>query len=310
MVRVKVKPLAISSFIFHFDVKRPIDWAEQFGNAHPLDVEIGFGLGDFLIPMAQANRERNFVGLELDWARVKKTLQKIQALSNIRILQVDATVALSRLFEPQRISRIYGLFPCPWPKKKHIRHRLFSHDFLRLLNSRLCDGGEVQIITDHPVYFNWVREEANGTGFVQKQRKTSPRFNTKYERKWSSAGQKEFYELSLVKNEHCVIPLEEDVPLQAYFVKKFDPQRFSLENLMNGGTAVIFKDFLYDEKQRSGMVHILVAEENITQHVWVAIRHTEFGWCIAKAEGQTALPTRGVSLALRHIHHCVQKTVD
>ena len=45
------------------DVKENPEWKSQFGNSHPLKLEIGFGMGDFLIAMARKEPESNFVGI-------------------------------------------------------------------------------------------------------------------------------------------------------------------------------------------------------------------------------------------------------
>ena len=113
-------------------MKRPADWSGHFASAQPVDVEIGFGNGDFLVRTAQTQPQRNFVGIEQQWERVYKTLKKVNRseIDNVRVLLVDAWVALERLFLPRSIERIYCLFPCPWPKKEHAKHRLFSQSFL------------------------------------------------------------------------------------------------------------------------------------------------------------------------------------
>ena len=126
------------------------------------------------------------------------TLTQAQ-VSNVRFLLVDARVALERLFVPGSVHRIASLFPCPWPKERHAKHRLFTTAFLGLLNSRLVEAGEVQIVTDSQPYLQWVLEQLPDTGFCAHWTPVPAHFRTKYARKWASAGQQEFYELRLVK---------------------------------------------------------------------------------------------------------------
>jgi tRNA (guanine-N7-)-methyltransferase len=176
--------------------ERPIDWKRQFRREKILELEIGFGYGEFLVQLAQRHRNRDFVGLELKWSSVRKALRNVaQAkISNVRLVQADARVALERLFSPQSLHRVYALFPDPWPKKRHTKHRLFSHTFLRLLNSRLVSGGEARIITDHQPYLAWIMEQVGGTGLESRCELIPPRFGTKYERKWHESGQQEFHQ--------------------------------------------------------------------------------------------------------------------
>jgi tRNA (guanine-N7-)-methyltransferase len=317
MARKKFKDIAVENFILHYQQKRPIDWAAQFNRQAPLDLEIGFGLGEFLLDQSRDAPERNYVGIELDWQRIKKTLHKIWAIrqpngqnfftDNIRILQVEADIALRRLFVPRSLHRVYCLFPCPWPKKGHIRYRLFSRPFCRVVNSRLVDGGFVQIVTDHEPYFEWLQEEVSGSGFRVEGRKISPRFNTKFERKWMGEGQEEFFELILRKSEHMDIPLEEDLPLTVYFVDDFIPDRFCFPGRV-GCPSVVQKDFLFDPQRGKAMVHLVAAEEHVTQHVWIVIAKSRRGWYVALAAGQTVLPTPGVALAVRMTAEAVKQT--
>lgn len=300
------------SFINHYQEQRPVDWSRHFGRDCPLDLEIGFGLGEFLIRQARSEPGRALVGLEQDWVRLTKTLRRIeqinqtaavdQHLNNIRLLQVDATVALERLFVPRSLSRVFSLFPCPWPKKAHIKHRIFSRDFLLLLNSRLTEAGELLVVTDHRPYQEWMLAQAQETGFEIQSREIRPRFDTKFERKWTAQGQELFYELNFRKVEHHPVALQEDVPLQVYFVNEFQPDGFVFQNDI-GEVSVIVKEYLADFRQGKAMLHLIVAEKTITQHFWVSLARTDQGrWCIKKAEGQTVLPTAGIAGALKLVH--------
>jgi len=216
-------------------------------------------------------------------------------------IQADTRVVLDRLFLPKSLHRVYALFPDPWPKKRHAKHRLFSHSFLKLLNSRLVSGGEVRIITDYQPYLNWILEQVPGTGFESYCKSIPPRFGTKYEHKWHESGQKEFYELRLLQQEHVEIPLKEDTPLMTYQVEHFDPDRFHPVN-ERGDTIAEFKEFLYDHKRQTGMVRVIVAEENLTQHFWIEIGREGECWHIRPAEGCGVVPTMGVQRALDLVH--------
>lgn len=306
-------------FLSHSDIPRPVPWREQFGNDQPLHLEIGFGLGEFLVQQASLPVRENLIGIEQDWSRLCKCLTKVGSIrnstgnvdfgSNLRLLRVDATVALERFFLPQSLSRVTCLFPCPWPKKAHVKYRLFSREFLCLLNSRLLDRAKVNIVTDWQPYLDWILEEVPGTGFQAGVETIGARFNTKFERKWRAEGQEQFWELSLVKNEHHQRPVTEDVELRASFVKDFNPARFHFENV-TGETSVIYKDFVFDQKQNLGLVRLVVAEKFLTQHVWVAIIKTKSQWCVAKADGHSALPTAGVALAIELVARSAEETIS
>jgi len=71
------RDLSLSPFIFWPEAERPINWRQQFGRESILEVEIGFGYGEFLVQLAQKYPARNFVGLELRWASIRKALRNI-----------------------------------------------------------------------------------------------------------------------------------------------------------------------------------------------------------------------------------------
>ncbi len=290
---------SLKSLILWQKAKRPINWRERFRRETILEVEIGFGYGEFLVRQAQAHPERDFVGLELKWASVQKALRNIAKANaiNVRLLRTDARIAFDRLFLPQSLHRVHSLFPDPWPKKRHTKHRLFSHAFLRLLNSRLVSGGEARIITDYQPYSDWILEQVPGTGFEVFCKMIPPRFGTKYETKWHESGQREFYELKLLKREHVKIPLKEDRPLKTYHLEQFDPDRFHPMD-ERGETVIEFKEFLYDPKHRKGMALVVVAEENLTQNFWIEIGQSRERWYIRPAQGCGVVPTAGVQRAL------------
>ena len=288
--------------------ERPIDWRQWFGRVTILEVEIGFGHGEFLVRLAQTHPERDFVGLDLKWASVQKALRNIAQANamNVRLIQADAQIAFDRLFPPQSLHRVYSLFSDPWPKKRHAKYRLFSHAFLKLLNSRLVRGGEARIITDYQPYSNWILEQVPGTGFEVFCKAIPPRLGTKYERKWHERGQNEFHELHLLKQEHVEIPLKEDTPLKTYRVEHFDPDRFQPAD-ERGETVVEFKEFLYDPKHQKGMVLVVVAEENLTQNFWIEIGQRRQRWYIRPAKGCGVVPTAGVQRALDLVHEATHK---
>lgn len=286
--------------------ERPLNWSQRFGRTARLELEIGFGNGDFLVRRAQTHPHRNFVGLELEWPSVQRALRKIAQAGrdNVRLVQIDARVALERLFEPQSLHRVYSLFPCPWPKERHAKRRLFAHSFLKLLNSRLVEGGEVLVVTDSYAYVAWILEQAPGTGLEVRWQPIPPRFGTKYERKWRQQGQEQFYELELLKREPIKIPLQEDVTLKTYRLDRFEPHRFQPVD-ERGDVVVKFQEFLYDAERQKGMVRVIVVEGSLIQHLWIEIARGRDGWHIRPARGCEIVPTVGLQRALDLVHAAV-----
>jgi tRNA (guanine-N7-)-methyltransferase len=297
---MKARYVSLKPLVHWGGAERPIDWRRAFGRrGAPLEVEIGFGNGAFLVRRARAHPERNFLGIDLEWPSTRRALRKIAraSLSNVRLVQADARLAFERLLLPRSLRRAYSLFPSPWPKERNVKERLFSHAFLRLLNSRLEPGGEAQVVTDHRPYLDWVAEQLPGTGFEASWQAVPARFDTKYERKWQDGGQEHFYELRLIKRTHCQVPLKEDAKLKTYRVPHFDPDRFQPAG-ERGELIVEFKEFLYDPRRQKGMARAFVAEEGLKQEIWIQIVRREQDWHIGLARGCGFLPTVGVQRAL------------
>ena len=112
--------LSLRPLVLWQEDARPINWSQLFGRKKPIEVEIGFGNGEFLVRQAEAHPERNFIGIELMWGSTRRALRKIKkaGLENVRLVQGDTRIAITRLFSEESIDRVYSLFPMPWPKEK------------------------------------------------------------------------------------------------------------------------------------------------------------------------------------------------
>ncbi len=284
----------------------PLDWTLLFGRVAPVELEIGFGSGDYLVARASQHPERDFAGIELEWEGVQRALRKVAAagLSNVRLLLGDARPILKRAIAPQSLARAYALFPCPWPKKRHHKHRLFDQAQLQLINSKLYEGGEFCLLTDHAEYFQWVLGNLTDTGFQAIACTVPPQVNTKYEQKWLAEGQTRFYELTLTKIAHCAVPLEEDRALETYRVRDFDPERFQPADLVDE-PRVFFKETRYDPARQIAMTRVVVVEDDLTQHFWIEIVREGDGWRIRPAAGCSVVPTVGVQRALDAVRNAL-----
>ncbi len=182
--------ISLKPFLNHGDLSRPTDWPAIFGNSHPLEVEIGFGNGEYLERLSRECPEVNFVAFEQYCERIHRTLRKLSrvAQDNVRLLRLDARAGFERYFSPQTISRVHCLYPPPWPKKSDAKHRLFTEDFLKVVNSRLVQGGVLKIVTDHYPYIAWTQEHVKDTGFAVEFKKIPASYATKFEKKWVEAG--------------------------------------------------------------------------------------------------------------------------
>lgn len=134
---------------------KPVPWDQIFENNSDLILEIGFGKGRFLRDYALEHPERNFVGIErfIKWTRhAQARLEKAQ-VTNVRLMCGLAQYVVADYFEDQSIREIHILFPDPWPKRRHHKHRILQKAFLELFHQKLQPHGELHITTDHQSYF-------------------------------------------------------------------------------------------------------------------------------------------------------------
>ena len=112
-------------------------------------LEIGFGGGEHLSATAKANPDIQFIGCEPFLNGIAKLLVAIESenLENIRIFDHDARKIINWL-PAQSLSRIYLLYPDPWPKKRHRKRRFVTAETLEMLARVLKPGADFIIASD------------------------------------------------------------------------------------------------------------------------------------------------------------------
>ena len=132
-----------------------------FGRADSLKIlEIGFGMGDSTAKIAQAQPERDFLGVEVHAPGVGSLLKQIgeMELKNLRIIQHDAVEVLKHMIADASLDGVHIFFPDPWHKKRHHKRRLIQAEFVKLLCSKLKAGAYIHVATDWQEYAEWVLE--------------------------------------------------------------------------------------------------------------------------------------------------------
>ena len=133
--------------------------AQAFGRAAPVVLEIGFGNGEHLLARAQAEGDKDFLGVEVHRPGVGRVLNRAAAaeLRNLRVACADAIEVLRDWLPGRCLAEIVVYFPDPWPKKRHHKRRLVQPEFGRLAASRLAPGGLLRLATDWAHYATHMR---------------------------------------------------------------------------------------------------------------------------------------------------------
>jgi tRNA (guanine-N7-)-methyltransferase len=133
----------------------PLDLHAFFGRSAPTELEIGIGKARFLLAEAQAHPERNYIGLEIvpEYARIAEAKAEKLGLTNVRIHALDGKAFVAMRLPPGSLAALHVFFPDPWPKKRHHKRRLFTHDFAAAAARTLAPGGVLRAASDHPDYW-------------------------------------------------------------------------------------------------------------------------------------------------------------
>ena len=146
-----------------------VDLIAVFGNSNSVVMEIGFGAGFATAEIAEANPEKNYLGVEVHRPGIGRLLWEIEKrnLSNIRIIENDAAHVAKRMIPPASLSGIHIFFPDPWPKKRHRKRRLIQRPFTEAIAGCLKKDGYLYMVTDWEDYALHALEELTVTANIQ-----------------------------------------------------------------------------------------------------------------------------------------------
>jgi tRNA (guanine-N7-)-methyltransferase len=185
-----------------------LDLCAVFGRDASVTLEIGFGMGEATVAIAEANPDKDYLGVEVFRPGIGRLLWEMERRSvfNIRIIQHDAAVAVEKMIPDDSLEAVHLFFPDPWPKKRHNKRRLVQRPFTETLARKLKAGGYLYMVTDWEDYALHALSELSASpqfrnvhdGFA------SPalwRPKTKFEQKGIMAG-RAIYELFFIKKSY------------------------------------------------------------------------------------------------------------
>ena len=135
-------------------------------NGKSVWLEIGFGGGEHLIHQAGLNPDIGFIGCEPYQNGVAKLMGKLSAnpCQNIKVYDGDVRNIFDVLAN-NSISKVFLLYPDPWPKKRHHRRRFVTQEFLVPLYEAMKPGSILRIATDIEDYVRQALQEVPRAGF-------------------------------------------------------------------------------------------------------------------------------------------------
>ncbi len=132
-----------------------IEPARLMPDATEVWLEIGFGGGEHMAAQAQRRPDVLSLGAEPFLNGAASALRHIDeaALTNVRLHVGDARDLIDALPDAS-LTRVFILFPDPWPKARHHKRRLVQPEFVTAIARVLRPNGRLRFATDWGDYAN------------------------------------------------------------------------------------------------------------------------------------------------------------
>lgn len=117
--------------------------------------DVGCGHGHFLTAYAAAHPEKLCLGVDMEINRIERAEKKRHRakLTNAHFIHSEARLFLQALPPEARIAEVFILFPDPWPKLRHHKHRILQPSFLAQLAAHAAADCVLHFRTDHHPYY-------------------------------------------------------------------------------------------------------------------------------------------------------------
>lgn len=166
--RPRVPAAQLEPYLVPVPHPRTPDWRElalkppifsavaTFGNDQPLEIEVGFGKGLFLLEQSQQRPAVNFLGIEIERQYVLGTAARLaqRQIPNVRLACTDARWFLQSCLPAAIVQAVHIYFPDPWWKQRHRKRKLLTPAFAAQCVRVLRSGGELHFASDVREYFN------------------------------------------------------------------------------------------------------------------------------------------------------------
>jgi len=136
------------------NLDHPPLWQSIFGNENPIALEIGCGIGDFIVKTATDRPEQNFIAIDYYNKGCDSTCRRLErhGVTNVRVLRVEAREFIAEHIAKKSLTALYINCPDPWPKKRHRKRRLVNSDFMNFMHSYMTYGADFFFATDFEDY--------------------------------------------------------------------------------------------------------------------------------------------------------------
>lgn len=132
----------------------------QFGNDHPIILELACGKGEYTVNLARLFPDTNFIGLDYKgnriWRGAKTAIE--ENIKNVAFLRIQIENILEYFAEGE-VSEIWITFPDPQPQLSREKKRLTFPGFLAKYRRILTPGGIMHLKTDNDALYQYTLEK-------------------------------------------------------------------------------------------------------------------------------------------------------
>jgi tRNA (guanine-N7-)-methyltransferase len=171
-----------------------IDLPKIFARRAPVEIEIGAGKGEFIIERAAEFPDRDFIAVELSGTITHVLAVRCgrAGLKNLRVARMDARTLVNLMLPDASIAAFHIYFPDPWPKERHVKHRLFTPTLAASLYRTVEPGALAFVATDVRSYAGEIFPMMEAAGFIRAVEPAPGAERTGFARKYVTAGKPVF----------------------------------------------------------------------------------------------------------------------
>lgn len=188
MARVRVHQHVNPLSPYYRQAPKPVELEDIFTDpSRPMLLDIGCARGRFLLRMATAQADWNYLGVEIREPLVIEAnrLAGEAGVTNVHYVFCNAMLWLDRLIEqipPGALQMVTIQFPDPWFKKKHAKRRMVNAELVQTIVDKLAPDGEIFVQTDIEGLAEEISELFTSDGRVLETQLGSNPFPVKTER--------------------------------------------------------------------------------------------------------------------------------
>ncbi len=138
----------------------PLDFAEIFGRAAPVMLDIGCGNARSTLASAVWRHDVDHLATDVLPVVIRYATRRAnqRGLKNVRFAVIGGRELLADYIAPHSIAEIHVYHPQPYYDAKQLHKRLITPEFMALVHRALAPGGLLVLQTDNPGYWKYLQQ--------------------------------------------------------------------------------------------------------------------------------------------------------